>query len=191
MKGFRSAVVVAHAVFLVALAAGCAKTPATTAATSPPPTGTATPGSSGRMDSVRPAAANSTTGSTVGVPGARPSVKEFKESAALKDVYFEFDKADIRPDAAAILKDDANWMKANPAYLVLIEGHCDERGTNEYNVALGERRARATMNFLVSQGVQAGRLTVVSYGEERPQCREHNEACWTKNRRAHFLVKAQ
>ena len=190
MKGFRSTVLAAHAVLLVALAAGCAKTPATTAATSPPPTGAATPGSSGRMDSVRPAAANSG-GSTVGVPGARPSVKEFKESAALKDVFFEFDKADIRPDAAAILKDDANWMKANPGYLVLIEGHCDERGTNEYNVALGERRARATMNFLVSQGVQAGRLTVVSYGEERPQCRDHNEGCWTKNRRAHFLVKAQ
>ncbi len=82
-------------------------------------------------------------------------------------------------------------MKENPDYLILIEGHCDERGTNEYNLALGERRAKSTMNFLVSQGVQANRITLISYGEERPLCTEHNEACWAQNRRAHFLVKAR
>ena len=74
---------------------------------------------------------------------------------------------------------------------MLIEGHCDERGTNEYNLGLGDRRARATMNYLVSQGVQAGRISTVSYGEERPVCTEHNESCWQKNRRAQFLVKEQ
>ena len=74
---------------------------------------------------------------------------------------------------------------------MLIEGHADERGTVEYNLALGERRAKAAMNYLVAQGVQASRFTVISYGEERPFCTEHNEACWSKNRRAHFLVKAQ
>jgi peptidoglycan-associated lipoprotein len=74
---------------------------------------------------------------------------------------------------------------------VLIEGHCDERGTNEYNLALGERRAKATMNYLVGQGVQANRITIISYGKERPTCTEHSEACWAKNRRAHFLVKAR
>jgi peptidoglycan-associated lipoprotein len=72
---------------------------------------------------------------------------------------------------------------------VLIEGHCDERGTNEYNLALGERRAKSTMNYLVSQGVQASRITIISYGEERPVCNEKTEECWAKNRRAHFLVK--
>jgi len=72
---------------------------------------------------------------------------------------------------------------------LLIEGHCDERGTNEYNLALGERRAKATMNYLVSQGIQANRITIISYGEERPICTEKTEACWAKNRRANFLVK--
>ena len=74
---------------------------------------------------------------------------------------------------------------------MLIEGHCDERGTNEYNLALGERRAKATMNYLVAQGVQANRITIISYGKERPVCTEKNEACWTQNRHAHFLVKAR
>jgi len=75
--------------------------------------------------------------------------------------------------------------------LVLIEGHCDERGTNEYNQALGDRRAKATMNFLVGQGVKAERITTISYGEERPTCAEHNDSCWSQNRRAHLLVKPQ
>jgi peptidoglycan-associated lipoprotein len=73
--------------------------------------------------------------------------------------------------------------------LVLIEGHCDERGTNAYNLALGERRAKATHDYLVKRGVAAARITTVSYGEERPVCSQHNEACWSRNRRAHFLTK--
>ena len=75
------------------------------------------------------------------------------------------------------------------SYLILIEGHADERGTNEYNLALGEWRAKSAMNYLVSRGVQAGRMTLISYGEERPLCSEKNEDCWSRNRRAHFLVK--
>jgi peptidoglycan-associated lipoprotein len=109
--------------------------------------------------------------------------------AALKEVYFDFDKYDIRPDDAKTLDTNAAWLKSNADNLVLIEGHCDERGTNEYNLALGERRAKATMNYLVSQGIQANRITIISYGEERPVCTEHMEACWAKNRRAGFLVK--
>ena len=88
-----------------------------------------------------------------------------------------------------ILDTNAAWLKSNPNHLVLIEGHADERGTNEYNLALGERRAKSTMNYLVSQGVQANRITIISYGEERPACTEKTEECWAKNRRAHFLVK--
>ena len=109
----------------------------------------------------------------------------------LNDIYFDFDKYNIRPNDAKILDANAAWLKSNPANLVLIEGHCDERGTNEYNLALGERRAKSTMNYLVAQGVQASRITIISYGEERPVCSEHNEACWSKNRRSHFLTKAQ
>ncbi|MBI2219279.1 MAG: peptidoglycan-associated lipoprotein Pal [Candidatus Rokubacteria bacterium] len=107
----------------------------------------------------------------------------------LKDIFFDFDKYDIRPEDAKTLDVNASWLKANPNQLVLIEGHCDERGTNEYNLALGERRAKAAMNYLVSQGVQASRITIISYGEERPVCTDKNEGCWSKNRRSHFLVK--
>jgi peptidoglycan-associated lipoprotein len=124
-------------------------------------------------------------------PAPLPAPKEFVAVDELKDIHFDFDKYDIRPGDAKILDAITQWTKANPKYLILIEGHADERGTNEYNLALGERRAKATMNYLVSQGVQANRFTLISYGEERPQCIEKNEACWSKNRRAHFLVKAQ
>jgi peptidoglycan-associated lipoprotein len=120
---------------------------------------------------------------------ARPSPREFMAVADLKDIHFDFDKYDIRSGDAKILDANASWLKSNATQLVLIEGHCDERGTNEYNLALGERRAKSTMNYLVSQGVQASRITIISYGEERPTCADKNEACWSKNRRAHFLVK--
>jgi len=109
----------------------------------------------------------------------------------VQDIHFDIDRYDIRPDAAKILEANARWMKANPAAPILIEGHADERGTNEYNLALGERRAKAAMNYLVSQGVPSDRFTVISYGEEWPVCRERNEACWARNRRVHFLAKPQ
>jgi peptidoglycan-associated lipoprotein len=121
---------------------------------------------------------------------ARPAIQEFSANPNLRDINFDFDKYDIRPGDAKILDANATWLKGN-SNLLLIEGHCDERGTNEYNLALGERRAKATMNYLVSQGVQASRITIISYGEERPLCTEKTEACWARNRRAHFLTKAR
>jgi peptidoglycan-associated lipoprotein len=124
-------------------------------------------------------------------PAVRPAPKEFAVDANVKDVFFDFDKYDIKPESAKVLDANAAWLKANPGQLVLIEGHCDERGTVEYNLALGERRAKAAMNYLVAQGVQASRFTVISYGKERPFCTERTEACWAQNRRDHFLVKAQ
>jgi len=173
---------------------GCAKRPATTAATAAAPA----PSAGAPAPAPRPAAPPSS-GAVVAPPAAaaaaaaapppRPSPKEFMAVAALKEVYFDFDKYDIRPDDAKTLDANATWLKSNADNLVLIEGHCDERGTNEYNLALGERRAKATMNYLVSQGIQANRITIISYGEERPVCAEHTEACWAKNRRAGFLVK--
>ena len=120
---------------------------------------------------------------------ARPAPGDFVPAPQLEDVHFDFDKYEIRPGDARVLDANAAWLKTNGDRLLLIEGHCDERGTNEYNVALGERRAKATMNYLVAHGVAATRITIVSYGEERPACSEHTEACWAKNRRAHFLVK--
>src|SRR5262249_28741447 len=118
-----------------------------------------------------------------------PSPSEFHPNASLKDIHFDFDRYDIRPGDARILGDDAAWMKANPAALILIEGHADERGTNEYNLTLGDRRAKATLSYLIGQGVAATRVTLISYGKERPACAERTEACWAENRRAHFLVK--
>jgi peptidoglycan-associated lipoprotein len=132
----------------------------------------------------------STAAPATATPATPPRPSEFRETDNLKDVFFDFDKYDIRPGDAKVLDTNAAWLKTNND-LVLIEGHCDERGTNEYNLALGERRAKATMNYLVGQGVQANRITIISYGKERPICTEHSEACWAKNRRAHFLVKAR
>jgi peptidoglycan-associated lipoprotein len=186
-----------HLAFLFLLVAalalsGCAKRPATTQAAAPAPTGAATstaaaPSGGSQMQSGgTPSGAAATPAPTT---TARPAVQDFAAVADLTDVFFDFDKYDIRPNDAKTLDTNANWLKSNPNHLVLIEGHCDERGTNEYNLALGERRAKSTMNYLVSQGVQANRITIISYGEERPQCTEHTEACWAKNRRAHFLVK--
>jgi peptidoglycan-associated lipoprotein len=132
-------------------------------------------------------------GSTYGSESGamRPAPSAYSPMPDLKDIHFEFDRADILPEAAKILEVNAGWLKANPKYLVLIEGHTDERGTNEYNLALGERRARASRNFLVSQGVPARRISVISYGEERPTCRQSSEDCWAQNRRAHFGVNAR
>ncbi len=121
---------------------------------------------------------------------ALPSPQDFNESAALRDVHFDFDRAALRAEDTRILESNARWLLAHPGTLVLIEGHADERGTNEYNLALGENRARVTRDQLVARGVAASRITLVSYGEERPTCRETSEACWGHNRRAHFLVKS-
>ncbi len=125
------------------------------------------------------------------VPVIPPPPQEFAAIDALKDIRFDFDKYEIRPADTEILDASAAWMKANPEYLVLVEGHCDERGTNEYNLALGERRAKATLNYLLARGLAAERFTLVSYGKERPFCSDPNEGCWVQNRRAHFLVKGQ
>jgi peptidoglycan-associated lipoprotein len=183
---------VATLVISTALFAGCAKRPATTAASAPAPIGTAaTTGSTGGAAQQQPAMTSppATAAPATPAPTARPAPKEFTAIADLKPIYFDFDKYDIRPGDAKVLDANAQWLKSNADQLVLIEGHCDERGTNEYNLALGERRAKSTMNYLVSQGVQASRITIISYGEERPVCTQKNEECWSKNRRAQFLVK--
>ncbi len=120
---------------------------------------------------------------------ARPELREFRPTEKLRDIFFDFDRYEIRPDDASSLDADLEWLRSNRNSVVLIEGHCDERGTNEYNLALGEHRARATKNYLVANGIAASRITTFSYGEERPFCTERSEACWALNRRAHFLIK--
>jgi len=108
---------------------------------------------------------------------------------AKHDIYFDFDKSNIREDAKPELGKLAEFLKSHGGINVVIEGHCDERGTSDYNLALGEKRAKSTLNYLVSLGVKASRLSTVSYGKEKPQCSESSEECWQKNRRSHFIEK--
>ena len=112
----------------------------------------------------------------------------FKDTGALQDIHFKFDRDDLDDESRATLRRNASYLKANSSAVVEVQGHCDERGTNNYNVALGERRAHSTKMYLVSQGVSARRIHTISYGEERPFCFDSNAACWQKNRRAHFRI---
>jgi len=109
-------------------------------------------------------------------------------SGPLKDVFFAFDRAELSEEARAALKANTEWLKANASIRVQIEGHCDERGAEDYNMALGARRAQAAMDYLTTLGITGSRMSTISFGEEAPACREHTEECWTKNRRARFVV---
>ena len=116
---------------------------------------------------------------------------EVFESSLLKDIHFDFDRYDIRPADASVLKENAALLNKYTNVKIQIEGHCDERGTVEYNLALGERRATSAKNYLVSLGIAPARISTISYGKEKPLDSRHNEEAWTKNRRAHTLVTAK
>ena len=195
-------------IILAVIIAGCAKRPQLLQVSAPAPTGagvTQPPASGSPAQTAPPPAPTAPPSAPTAPPSAPPpsvaapppsapalpAPTQFREVTALKTIHFDFDKSDIRPDAARILDANIDWMKSNPEALILIEGHCDERGTNEYNVALGDRRAKASMDYLAAHGVAVARLTTISYGEERPVCAGHTEACWARNRRAHFLTKAR
>jgi peptidoglycan-associated lipoprotein len=190
----RGRTLVAPMTVLALFVAGCAKQPATMSASAPSPTVGVTAPSPAPTPSItgKPStseAAPRRAGGDAARPSPRPEPREFSAVADLPDIHFAFDRYDLRPDAQRLLLAHAVWLRSNTRDVVLIEGHCDERGTSEYNLALGERRAKAAMSYLVSRGVDARRITIVSHGEHRPQCRDRTEACWAKNRRAHFLVK--
>jgi peptidoglycan-associated lipoprotein len=123
--------------------------------------------------------------STVGTPYAASSYGNVMD----EDVYFAFDSAALSGEAQENLRRKAEWLRSNPNRSVTIEGHCDERGTNEYNIALGDRRAESTKSFLISLGIASSRMNTISYGEERPADPGHGESAWARNRRAHFLVR--
>lgn len=116
-----------------------------------------------------------------------PTVEEMF-TREVQDAFFNYDKADIRADAREALTKTADFLRSYPQVSVVIEGHCDERGTTEYNVALGDRRSDSAKDFLVAQGISADRIQTVSYGKERPFCTQDNESCWQQNRRAHFRM---
>jgi peptidoglycan-associated lipoprotein len=111
------------------------------------------------------------------------------DNSMFHTIYFDFDKSDLRPDAREGLQANASYLKSNSNVQVTIEGNCDERGSNEYNLALGKRRAEAAYKYLVDLGVESSRMTTVSYGEEKPAVEGHNELAWAKNRRDEFKVR--
>src|SRR5712692_7394048 len=119
---------------------------------------------------------------------ARKSVDQLNSERPLDDVFFDLDKSEIRDDARAPLQKDADWLKKWTSTQVTLEGHCDSRGSAEYNLGLGSRRATAVKGYLVSLGVPASRVTLVSKGKEQPFCNDENESCWQQNRRGHFVI---
>lgn len=134
------------------------------------------------------------TAETGGVPEAkiaeaevRPDASAAVQATELKDIHFDFDESAIRDDSKKLLNENAEWFRKHPSAKVTIEGHCDERGSSEYNLALGERRARATRDYLVAAGVAANRVSTISFGKERPFVTGHDESAWKWNRRAHFV----
>jgi len=164
MRGYKGILVL---IVLASLWAGCHKKPKTVV---PPPP----------REEVKPK-------EEVAPP---PQAKEEAPKVELKleRIHFDFDKYDIRPGDREILIKNGEVLKAYPNVRILIEGHCDERGTNEYNMALGEKRAKAARDFLVSYGISPNRIDIISYGEERPLDPRHNEEAWALNRRADFVI---
>jgi peptidoglycan-associated lipoprotein len=130
-----------------------------------------------------PSAAAPAAPSTTGVDMAQ-DVRAFEAAG----IYFDYDKSEIKADAKAVLEKKAAWLRANPSYKVKIEGNCDDRGTNEYNLALGDRRAKAAQKYLNALGISMDRMSTISYGEEKPTCKEKNEKCWSMNRRDDFKL---
>jgi peptidoglycan-associated lipoprotein len=139
----------------------------------PPPTAPDSSTSSSSLDALK-------RGDSTATPASSP----------LKDVYFDFDSSNLRADARDTLKANWEWLKSNSTVPIQIEGHCDERGTTEYNLALGSKRAQSVKDYLVTLGVSGDRLSTISYGEEVPVCTEHSEECWQKNRRARFVAQS-
>jgi peptidoglycan-associated lipoprotein len=128
-------------------------------------------------------------------PDAKTRARIDELLARIEDAYFDYNKSTLRPDALTALQADSSELrdilKDYPDYKLTVEGHCDERGSDEYNMALGDRRAKAAKDYLVNVGIPSTQLSVVSYGKERPVCQDHDENCWQKNRRIHIVADAQ
>lgn len=122
---------------------------------------------------------------------AKKTVDDLNRERPLQDVFFDFDQSTLRDDARGTLQKNAEWLRRWTSTRITVEGHCDNRGTPEYNLALGERRATAVRDYLVSLGVDGGRIQTVSKGEEEPFCKEDTEDCWQQNRRGHFIFTAK
>jgi peptidoglycan-associated lipoprotein len=181
------------------LGAACAKKKVAAAPPPPPPPTAATPAATSTPAS--PPRSTATTQSAAATapeqryPNATTRARIDELLAKIEDAYFDYDQASLRPDAVKALQADStelrDILKDYPNYKLTIEGHCDERGSAEYNVALGDRRAGAAKDYLVQVGIPSAQLDVISFGKEKPVCEDHDEACWQRNRRIHIVAMAQ
>lgn len=176
------------AVLVVGLA-GCSSKKAKP--TSPDGSVTATDEAAAGSDRGMKAGEGATGMDAPGADGSAVNVEDLNRRGYLKDVYFDYDRAEVRTDQREALEHNGTWLRRHPEVTIVVEGHCDERGTAQYNMALGEKRAQTVTDYLVALGIQPSRVQVVSYGKERPFAHGHNERAWTENRRAHFLVTAK
>jgi peptidoglycan-associated lipoprotein len=189
MKKLSTTLTIAALLGMVLLpGAACKKKPPTTAQDARPPVTAAKPPTD---TTVAPPPKPAPTSDVEVSEVLTMDIEVLNKKGYLSHAYFDFDQSDLREDARSVLAGDAQWLKKHATVQVLIEGHCDERGTAAYNLALGDRRANAAKEYLVSLGIDASRLRTVSYGKERPFCTESDETCWQKNRRAHLVITAK
>ena len=174
------------AVCALAISAGCKKKPPTQAADARPPV-TSKP----TEDTQVPPPPSTAPRKDVEAEVLAMDIAALNKKGYLSDAFFDYDQSDLREDARSALAADAEWLKKYPSVQVLVEGHCDERGTAAYNLALGDRRANAAREYLTSLGIDGTRVRTVSYGKERPFCTESTESCWQQNRRGHLVITAK
>jgi peptidoglycan-associated lipoprotein len=184
---------IALGLVIAVTAAACHKKVAPAAAPTPPPPPVVTPAPPAPPPPPPPprASAPAPAPLTEEQIFAQKSLDQLNGERPLADVFFDLDKSEIRDDGKAALQRDADWMKKWTSTSISIEGHCDSRGSAEYNLALGSRRASAVRDYMVNLGVAASRVGTVSKGKEQPVCRDENESCWQQNRRGHFLITAK
>ena len=197
MKDSPKLALAAFAVFAL-VGAGCAKKKVAAATPAPPAPSTSAPAA--RPSSTPPARSNSRPSQAASTPSSRypdaaTRARIDQLLAKIEDAYFDYDKHTLRPDAINALKADSTELrdiiKGYPDYKLTIEGHADERGSEEYNLALGDARAKAAKDYLVGVGIPDSQLAVISYGKDKPVCEDHNESCWQKNRRIHIVAAAR
>jgi peptidoglycan-associated lipoprotein len=193
MNGARRLGLILSAIVAVAITASACgkKVPPAAPAPAPPPAAAAAPPAP-----PPPPAPAATPPATPRAPTeeevfSRKSLDQLNAEKPMGDAFFDYDKAEIRPESRAVLQKNADFMKKWASVVVSVEGHCDVRGSSEYNLALGSRRANAVKDYLLGLGVAANRVTVLSKGKEQPFCTEESEACWQQNRRGHFIVTAK
>ena len=180
--------IVLSAVLAIAVAGCHKKVPAPAPAPPPPPPATAPATPPPPPPPPAPTPAPAPRPLTEEEIFARKSVDQLNAEKPMDDVFFDLNESSFRDDAKPALQKDADWLKKWSSVAITVEGHCDSRGSAEYNLGLGNRRATAVKDYLVSLGVSAGRVTVISKGKEQPFCREENESCWQQNRRGHFVI---